>query len=75
MTSTTFFSGSSSSSSIAGKRFAPASPLVSKAMAGAQAAHQASRALISALSAYPWMTRAMFAGMSPRARRLLRAAY
>lgn len=75
MTTATFFPGSNSSSSVTGKRFAPVSPLASKAVAGAQAAFKAPRALVSATPVYPWMTQAMFAGMSPRARRLLRAAY
>ncbi|MES2688529.1 MAG: hypothetical protein V4706_17030 [Pseudomonadota bacterium] len=71
MTTTTFFPGSSSSSGT-GKRSAP---LINKASAGAQAAFRVPRAVISAVAAYPWMTQAMFAGMSPRARRLLRADY
>ncbi|MDP1566027.1 MAG: hypothetical protein Q8L91_07150 [Polaromonas sp.] len=72
MTSATFFPGSASSS-VAGKR--SASPLVNKARAGAQAAFKAPRAVVSAITAYPWMTQAMLVGMSPRARRLLRADY
>jgi hypothetical protein len=72
MTTTTFFPGSSSSSSGTGKRSAPP---VNKASAGVQAAFRAPRAVVSAVAAYPWMTQAMFAGMSPRARRLLRADY
>ncbi|MBA4329156.1 MAG: hypothetical protein C0428_13085 [Polaromonas sp.] len=74
MTSATFFPGSTPSSST-GKRSAPAAALVNKAVAGAQAAFKAPRAVISAVAAYPWMTQAMLAGMSPRARRLLRADY
>ncbi|MDP1935748.1 MAG: hypothetical protein Q8K91_00925 [Hylemonella sp.] len=73
MTTATFFPGSSSSSGSTGKR--SASPLVTKARAGAQAAFKAPRAVASAVMAYPWMTQAMLAGMSPRARRLLRADY
>lgn len=72
MTTATFFPGSSSSSGSTGKRSAP---LVNKARAGAQAAFKAPRAVASAVMAYPWMTQAMLAGMSPRARRLLRADY
>ncbi|MDO8387370.1 MAG: hypothetical protein Q7T13_13355 [Polaromonas sp.] len=72
MTTATFFPGSSSSSGTAQRS---ASPLVNKARAGAQAAFKAPRALASAVMAYPWMTQAMLAGMSPRARRLLRADY
>ena len=68
MTSTTFFPGSSPSSST-GKRSAP------RVTSQAQATFQAPRAVISAVAAYPWMTQAMLAGMSPRARRLLRADY
>jgi hypothetical protein len=71
MTSTTFFSGSGTSSGTAQR----AAPMVNKARAGAQAAFKAPRALVSAVAAYPWMTPAMLAGMSPRARRLLRADY
>lgn len=71
MTTATFFPGSTSSASgVAGKR---AAPLVTKARAGAQAGFKAPRAVLSAVTAYPWMTQAMLAGMSPRARRLLRA--
>jgi hypothetical protein len=70
MTSATFFPGSSSSSGVAAKRHAP---LANKARAGAQAAFKAPRSVGSALTAYPWLTAAMLAGMSPRARRLLRA--
>lgn len=71
MTSTTFFPGSTSSSD-AGKRSAT---LATRARAGAQAAFKAPRAVASAVTAYPWLTPAMLAGMSPRARRLLRADY
>ncbi len=71
MTSTTFFSGSNPSSGVTAKRPAPASQLGNKA----QAAFKAPRAVLSAVAAYPWMTQAMLAGMSPRARRLLRADY
>lgn len=67
MTSTTFFSGSAPSS-VTAKRSAAASPLVAKA---ARAQAGAGRTTV----AYPWMTQAMLAGMSPRARRLLRADY
>ena len=75
MTSATFFPGSAPASGVTGKRSAPASPLVIKALAGAQAAFKAPRAVVSAITAYPWMTQAMLARMSPRARRLLRADY
>jgi hypothetical protein len=70
MTSATFFPASSSSSGVAGKR--PAA-MTNKARAGAQAAFTAPRSVASAITAYPWLTTAMLAGMSPRARRLLRA--
>ncbi|GEM_PF-6611214 len=73
MTTATFFPGSPSSSGTTGKR--AASPMVNKAQAGAQAAFKAPRAVVSAVTAYPWMTPAMLAAMSPRARRLLRADY
>jgi hypothetical protein len=66
MTSTTFFPGSSPSSSTAQR----SAPRVNKAQA-----IQAPRAVISAVAAYPWMTQTMLARMSPRARRLLRADY
>ena len=72
MTTATFFPGSASSSGTTSQRSAP---LVNKAVAGAQAAFKAPRAVVSAITAYPWMTQAMLAGMSPRARRLLRADY
>ena len=71
MTSATFFPGSTASSA-SGKRSAP---LVTAARAGVQAAFKAPRAVVSAVAAYPWMTPAMLARMSPRARRLLRADY
>ncbi len=71
MTSATFFPGSSTSSGTAQR----SAPLVNKARAGAQAAFKAPRAVVSAATAYPWMTQAMLAAMSPRARRLLRADY
>lgn len=78
MTTATFFPGSaasssSSSSGASGKRSAAASALAHQARAGAQAAFKAPRSLASAASAYPWLTQAMLARMSPRARRLLRA--
>ncbi|GAB3477696.1 hypothetical protein [Polaromonas eurypsychrophila] len=75
MTTTTFFSASTLASGVTGKRSAPASTLVSKAVAGAQAAFKTPRSLVSATTVYPWMTQAMLGRMSPRARRLLRAAY
>jgi hypothetical protein len=75
MTSATFFSGSAAASGVTGKRSAPASPLANKALAGTQAAFKAPRAPVSVIAAYPWMTQAMLARMSPRARRLLRADY
>jgi hypothetical protein len=69
MSSTTFFPASAPSAN-PGKR--PAA-MANKARAGAQAAFKAPRSVASALTAYPWLTAAMLAGMSPRARRLLRA--
>lgn len=74
MTSTTFFSGSTPSG-VTGKRSAPASALINKAVGGGQAAFKAPRSVVSAITAYPWITQAMLARMSPRARRLLRADY
>jgi hypothetical protein len=69
MSSTTFFPASAPSVP-SGKRPAP---MANKARAGVQAAFKAPRSVASALAAYPWLTTAMLAGMSPRARRLLRA--
>ncbi len=67
MTSTTFFSGSSPSPSATR---APAAARVQAAPAVA-----ARRSVAAASPVYAWMTQAMLAGMSPRARRLLRADY
>lgn len=75
MTSTTFFSGSAPSPRVSSKRPAAASPIVRQAQPEAQAAVRPARAFARATMAYPWMTQALFAGMSPRARRLLRADY
>lgn len=74
MTSTTFFPGATPSG-VTGKRSAPASAPINKAVGSAQAAFNAPRSVVSAITAYPWMTQAMLASMSPRARRLLRADY
>lgn len=71
-TTTTFFTGSTPSGAN-DKRSASASSPVNKALAGAQAAFQAPSADVSAVAAYPWMTPAILAGMSPRAHRLLHA--
>jgi len=70
MTTATFFTGSVP---VSGQR--TASP-VSKA--GAQATFKAPRpaaAAAAAVTAYPWMTQAMFSKLGVRARRLLRADY
>lgn len=70
MTSTTFFSGSNPSTSTA-RRSAPATPLVNKN----RVIFAATRASAGPVAAYPWMTQALRARMSPRALRLLRADY
>lgn len=68
MTSTTFFSGSSSSTA------ASRAPAAARARQDVQA--PAARPVVATASpVYAWMTQAMLAGMSPRARRLLRADY
>jgi hypothetical protein len=67
MTTTTFFSGSTPST-VTAKRPA-ATPQINKAVPAARA----QRPVAGFAGLYPWMTQAMLAGMSPRARRLLRA--